>query len=324
MNQIRDLQELINTSISEINLNFKPTELYEPIIYSLSNGGKRLRPLLALVGCDLFNGKIEDALQLAIGMEIFHNFTLVHDDIMDNAPLRRGKETVYKKWDQNIAILSGDTMFALAYHHICSTKPDVLPMILEVFNQTAREVCEGQQYDMNFEGQKLISLKDYIEMIRLKTGVLLGCCLKAGALCGGASAESAQYLYEFGVNLGISFQIKDDYLDIFGNEEAFGKLNCGDIIARKKTFLYLKALEIAGIETRNEIIRVYNDLSISDNERVKLIKYYFIELGIKEVAELEMERFYSLGLEFLKKIEIPEEQFRLLLSISTSMMERSH
>jgi geranylgeranyl diphosphate synthase type II len=322
-NETIDLQKLINSSIAEIDLKFQPQELYEPIKYSLSVGGKRLRPLLTLIASSIFDGKIEDTINLALGLEIFHNFTLVHDDIMDNAPIRRGKETVYKKWNQNIAILSGDTMFALAYQYVSKVNSGILPEVLDVFTTTARQVCEGQQFDMNFESEECVSIPAYIEMIRLKTGVLLGCCLKAGALCGGASKEQAQNLYEFGVNLGISFQIMDDYLDVFGNEADFGKLNCGDIIARKKTFLYLKAIAIAGEESIN-IIRDFNDRNLIDADRVSLIKSYYIKYGIKAVAEAEMDKYYKKGLDNIAELNLASEKLNPLLSLSAQIMNRAH
>ena len=323
MDTLNDFQRLINTSITQINLDFRPRELYDPIKYSLSVGGKRLRPLLTLTGSSIFGGTPEETIDVAVGLEIFHNFTLVHDDIMDNAPLRRGQETVYKKWDQNIAILSGDTMFALAYQHICKAKPAILSDILDVFTTTARQVCEGQQFDMNFESMDEVTIADYIEMIRLKTGVLLGCCLKAGALCGGAGIQQAEKMYEFGVNLGISFQIMDDYLDVFGKEEAFGKLNCGDIIARKKTFLYLRALELAG-DDKYKIISVFNDLSLSDPERVKTVKQFYLAFNIQKNAEAEMEAYYLKGLQCLENLGIPEKKLEPLLAISSQIMQRAH
>ena len=219
MHSIETLQEKIKKALKFESFDFKPLELYEPISYTLSLGGKRLRPVLTLMACDFFDGKIKNAIYPAVGIEIFHNFTLLHDDIMDEAPIRRGKETVYKKWDSNIAILSGDVMFALAYKYIAKADKKFLPEVLSVFNQTAIQVCEGQQYDMNFETAQNVTIQDYLKMIRLKTAVLLGASLKIGAIIANAGNHEKEEIYNFGLNIGLAFQLKDDLLDVFGNEQ---------------------------------------------------------------------------------------------------------
>ena len=248
MTPIQDLQLLLDEAFSRIQLPARPADLYDPINYTLGLGGKRLRPLLVLASCQMFGGEIDEAINPAIGIELFHNFTLLHDDIMDQAPLRRGKETVYKKWNPNVAILAGDTMFALANKYMLRTRQQAISQVMELFNQTAIEVCEGQQYDMDYEHQANVSIADYIEMIRLKTAVLLAASLKTGAIIAGAEAADCNYIYQFGINIGLAFQLKDDLLDVYGVQEKFGKVSGGDIIAGKKTYLYLKALETAGSE----------------------------------------------------------------------------
>ncbi len=235
MHTTKELQKKVAEIFDNKNYMAEPKDLYEPIQYSLSQGGKRLRPLLALMGCSIFNGNLSKVGNPAIGLEIFHNFTLLHDDIMDQAPIRRGVPSVYKKWDTNTAILSGDTMFVLAYDYVTNSDPAFLIDVLRVFNQTAREVCEGQQYDMNYETQKIVEVGDYIEMIRLKTAVLIAAALKIGAITAEASPEDAKNIYDFGINIGLAFQLRDDLLDAFGDQKVFGKPIGNDIVTNKKT-----------------------------------------------------------------------------------------
>lgn len=227
MHSIQYLQAKFKNALDAQKFNFDPPELYQPIGYTLALGGKRLRPVLMLMGCDLFDGDIEKAIPAAIGLEIFHNFTLLHDDIMDKAPIRRGKPSVYKKWNTNIAILSGDTMFAIAYNYVAETEKELLPDVLKVFTQTAKEVCEGQQYDLNYEVQANVSLNDYMNMIRLKTAVLFSASLKIGAIIADADANDIKNLHLFGENTGMAFQLRDDLLDVYGIEEKFGKKTGG-------------------------------------------------------------------------------------------------
>jgi geranylgeranyl diphosphate synthase type II len=322
MHTIKELQDKIYKTLEEQKFEGNPPLLYEPIKYTLSQGGKRLRPLLTLLGCDLFGGNIDNAVYPAIGMEIFHNFTLLHDDIMDKAPIRRGKETVYKKWNTNIAILSGDTMFALAYEFMLKTDDKVISRILPVLNQTAREVCEGQQYDMNFETQDNVTIADYIEMIRLKTAVLLGGSLKIGAIIGGASAENADYIYNFGLNVGLAFQLKDDLLDVFSDVDKFGKMTGGDILTNKKTFLYLKAYELAKDDNLNKLNFYFKLTDKESEEKVNGIKSIYNKLNIEQLTIDEMQKYYNLALHEFEKIKIAETQKQNLLDFAKQLMDR--
>ena len=234
MLSINQVQELIKSEIEQTNFIKTPSNLYEPIEYTMEMGGKRIRPLLCLMATQLFNGDIQKALKPALGLEIFHNFTLLHDDIMDNADVRRNKSTVHKKWNENVGILSGDAMLINAYQYITQSEKDVLPDLLKLFNDVALGVCEGQQYDMDFEDRGDVTVDEYIEMIRLKTAILLAGSLKAGAILAKATEKDADLIYQFGINIGIAFQLQDDYLDSFGNQKTFGKRIGGDIIANKK------------------------------------------------------------------------------------------
>jgi geranylgeranyl diphosphate synthase type II len=308
-------------SLKQQAFDNEPSELYAPIQYTLALGGKRIRPVLTLMACELFGGRIEKALPQAIAIELFHNFTLIHDDIMDDAPLRRGKETVFKKWNNNIAILSGDTLFALAYQYVQKTDAKILPETLSVFNKTAIEVCEGQQYDLNFECKNDLSVAQYTEMIRLKTAVLFGASLKIGAIIGGASHENAENLYAFGLNIGLGFQLKDDLLDTFGDEKIFGKKTGVDIITNKKTFLYLKALEIADAETKKRLLTFYNTNTNRD-EKFREVKAIFTELKIDQLALKKIEEYFSKGKESLEKISLDAEKKERLLAIALRMIDR--
>ncbi|MHC1708369.1 MAG: polyprenyl synthetase family protein [Bacteroidales bacterium] len=324
MHTIPYLQEIVRQEIEKLEFPISPVELYEPIAYSMSIGGKRIRPLLVLLAADLYDGNIDLALPPALGLEIFHNFTLLHDDIMDNAPMRRGQLTVYRKWDINTAILAGDTMFTLAYDFISRTDPAILPAVFQVFNQTAREVCEGQQLDMNFETDNQVTLDDYLEMIRLKTAVLLGCCLKTGGLVAGAGQKDADLLYHFGQNLGIAFQIQDDLLDTFGDDETFGKKTGGDIAANKKTWLYLKALDLADSSTKGNLIQCYNDSQLDAESKFLRIKGIFSDLNIPFHAGNEIERHYSKATEFLYRLSLPEHKLGILKSFGDKIINRTY
>ncbi len=304
------------------NFAGEPKELYEPISYTISYGGKRIRPVLTLMACELFCGDAEKALQQAIAIELFHNFTLIHDDIMDNAPIRRGRETVYRKWNGNIAILSGDTLFALAYHYAQQADKEILSPILSVFNQTAIEVCEGQQFDLNYETNNQVTVDKYINMIRLKTGVLFGASLKIGAIIGGASAEDADNLYHFGVNIGLGFQLQDDLLDTFGDETIFGKKTGGDIITNKKTFLYLKALECSDADHREQLISLYNMDDIDAESKISQVKNIFNSLNINQLTATEIETFYNKGMEYLNKVKLEQSNKEILIDIASKMIQR--
>jgi len=289
MYKTEELLKLISDEVNSLNINGKPIDLYEPIAYTMSQGGKRLRPLLSLVSCQMFSGDIKASLIPAISLEMFHNFTLIHDDIMDKAPLRRGKETVYKKWNDNIAILSGDTLFALAYKRLMDYKEGNVIDLIQLLNQTAISVCEGQQLDMNFEKQENVSIDDYIEMIRLKTAILIGACLKAGAITAHASFENQELIYDYGTNIGLAFQLMDDLLDVFGDIKKFGKTNGGDIRENKKTFLYLKSLELAKGKDLQTLKHYFSSTNFDEKEKFNAVKSIYQKLRLKEITEELME-----------------------------------
>jgi geranylgeranyl diphosphate synthase type II len=321
MTELQELREAFEEVLSKFTLPSEPESLYLPIEYTINNGGKRMRPLLVLLGCKLFNDDLKNAVHPALGIELFHNFTLVHDDIMDNAPLRRGNPTVHEKWNDNVAILSGDAIFIKAYQELIQTRAEVLPQTLEIFNRTALEICEGQQLDMEFESRENVSIADYIHMITNKTAVLLGCSLQVGALIGGASEKQSQLLYEFGLNAGIAFQLQDDILDVFGESQKVGKQKGGDIIANKKTFLLLKALELANGEDNSELNK-WLDRSNADNEKVAAVTAIYNELNVRELAEAEMWKYFNKGLQSLSQVEGNEKWKTILQQFATKLMHR--
>lgn len=324
MTKISEFQNQINQLIAAQDFDKSPGELYFPIQYVMSQGGKRLRPVLTLLACDLFNGTIEKALYPALAIEIFHNFTLVHDDIMDKAPIRRGKETVYKKWNSDIAILAGDTMFAMAYQYAAKTDAQLIPDILRVFSKTAIEVCEGQQYDMNFETSDDVTIDDYLEMIRLKTAVLLGASLEIGAICAGADEQSIKHIYDFGINLGIAFQLKDDLLDTYGDTEQFGKMKGGDIATNKKTFLYLKAKELSSEAQLSELTNLYKLTDMETKEKIADVIDIFNQLHIKDHVSASMENYFLRSLESLKHVKADSVKKDALQLFATSLYHRNH
>ncbi len=295
MSRIEYYVRLVENTLARQDFDLQPAELYQPISYILRLGGKRLRPALTLAACELFDGQPEDAVMPAMAIEVFHNFTLIHDDIMDAAPVRRGKPTVHQKWNTNIAILSGDAMLVKAYQYLAEVDHDILPSVLKVFSQTAIEVCEGQQYDMNFEDQTEVTEEAYIEMIRLKTSVLLGCALKTGALIARTDSRNAEAIYQFGIHIGIAFQIQDDLLDAFGEPDKVGKQTGGDILQDKKTLLMIHALTHApGLK---------NLLGASDHpsEKIKRVKTIFIESGARDHAQKTKDYHFEEALKHLRK-----------------------
>lgn len=322
---MRNYEQLISyfeDQLMEITYNNEPIELYEPIKYTLGFGGKRIRPVITLMGCELFCGNYQKALPQAIAIELFHNFTLIHDDIMDNAPIRRGRETVYRKWDANIAILSGDTLFAMAYQYAMQADKEILKEILSVFNQTAIEVCEGQQFDLNYETSADVTVDHYINMIRLKTGVLFGASLKIGALIGGASKEDANLLYDFGLNIGLGFQLKDDLLDTFGNEDVFGKKTGGDITSNKKTYLFIKALELADKEGVERLNYLYSTTDIEDELKIQETKDLFLKFQVDKAAHELIDRYFEIGMNCLDRINIVESDKEFLKDVAIKMIDR--
>lgn len=320
--KLKEYTSKINNYVDSLSLVKDPKELYLPVDYCLGNGGKRVRPLMALLACDMFDGNIEEVLGPAVGMEIFHNFTLMHDDIMDQAPLRRGKPSVYKKWNANTAILSGDVMFAMAIQHIAKSPEKHLKKILDLFNRTVIEVCEGQQYDMNFETLDRVSESDYINMIRLKTAVLPSACLKSGAIIAGASELEAGMLYSFGENVGIAFQIMDDWLDIFGDEETFGKKTGGDIVANKKTWLYIKAFEMANEYQLRDLRNAFTNRIYNPEEKISIVKNVYLELKLNELALSKMEDYNRKAIGFLNKIEVSDDKKEDLKTLAENLIHR--
>lgn len=318
------LLEIVNEEIKNLNFELAPKELYEPIGYTMSLGGKRLRPVLVLMACDMFNGDIQKATSPAMGIELFHNFTLIHDDLMDNAPIRRNKPTVFNKWNANIAILSGDAMFAKAYEMVAKTDNEILQRILSVFTQTAIEVCEGQQYDMNYETMDNVSIEDYIKMIRLKTAVLIAASLKVGALVAGASEEDARKAYEFGENVGLTFQLQDDLLDVYSDVDKFGKTNGGDILTNKKTYLYLKAFELAQGEDLAMLKHYFSSTNFDATEKITSVTKIYNRLDIKEHTKAMMNHYYQRSLACLEHININNENKVLLKKIADDLMDREY
>lgn len=321
MTELQELRKEFEQVLYAFNLPSEPEHLYRPIEYTIENGGKRMRPLLVLLGCKIFYEDISQALHPALSIELFHNFTLVHDDIMDNAPLRRGNPTVHEKWNDNVAILSGDALFIKSYQELAKTRKEVLKPVLDVFNRTALEICEGQQLDMEFESRENVSIADYIHMITNKTAVLLGCSLQVGALIGGASEKQSQLLYDFGLNAGIAFQLQDDILDVFGESQKVGKQKGGDIIANKKTFLLLKALELADGKD-NSALNKWLDHSNADNEKVTAVTAIYNKLSVRELAEAEMWKYFNQGLESLAQVEGNEHWKTILEQFATKLMHR--
>lgn len=318
-----ELRLFLQKQLDLVTEGYRPIELYEPISYTFSLGGKRIRPILLLLACDMFGGNTEKAINPAIAVEIFHNFTLLHDDIMDNAPLRRGRETVYQKWNTNVAILSGDTMFALAYDYLSETDKEILPSLLSLFTRTARQVCEGQQYDMNFETDNDISINDYLEMIRLKTAVLLACSLKMGALLAKAPESASDMIYSFGQNLGMAFQLQDDLLDTFGDASVFGKSIGGDITSNKKTFLFLKAMESADLRTKNALEKLYSGNYNDTAGKINRVKDIFVSLNIEEKTNDLIDDYFRKALKDLTDIPVPDVKKAELLKLAYLLMKRN-
>ncbi|MES2375777.1 MAG: polyprenyl synthetase family protein [Bacteroidota bacterium] len=324
MRELQDLQLLIDKAVTKLKYPVYPAELYEPIYYILSMGGKRMRPALLLMACDLFGGNVEKALPPALAIEVFHNFTLMHDDIMDNAPLRRGKVTVHEKWNQNAAILSGDVMLIEGYKLMMQVDDRLLRVILDIFNSTAVGVCEGQQLDMDFEVRNDVKIDEYIYMIRLKTAVVLGGALKIGSILGGADMKDAELIAEFGENLGLAFQLQDDILDIYGSPEKFGKQVGGDIISNKKTYLLIKALELANTDQKTELTKWINAGQFDQQEKVEAVTAIYNNVQVRQHAETTMHSYADKAFEALEKINLPEENKQYLRDFADSLMVREY
>jgi geranylgeranyl diphosphate synthase type II len=300
----------------------EPKNLYQPIQYILNLGGKRLRPVLTLMTTDCFDGEIKSALDAALAVEVFHNFSLIHDDIMDAAPLRRGHQTVHEKWDLNTGILSGDAMLIMAYQLFENYPPNIFQKLAKLFSKTALEVCEGQQYDIDFETRDTVSISEYLKMIEYKTAVLVGAAMKMGAIIANASKDDQERCYEFGKNLGIAFQLQDDYLDAFGNPETFGKQVGGDIIENKKTYLYLKALEFSSEKDQHQLTQLFSSNQTDPKTKIEIVKQIFTASGSSEATQKAISSYTKTAFEILKTINISEPKKRILESFGTQLMSR--
>jgi geranylgeranyl diphosphate synthase type II len=297
----------INDEILKLDWKREPYGLYEPIEYTLAAGGKRVRPQLAMIASQMFGGKEEEVLPVALALEVFHNFTLLHDDVMDKADVRRGRPTVHVKWNENTAILSGDQMLIEAYKLLSGVPADKLPKVLQLFNKMATEICEGQQYDVDFESQEQVTIDEYLKMIRLKTSVLLANALQTGAYIAGAYEQAQEALYQFGINIGLAFQIQDDILDVWGDPKTFGKAVGGDISCNKKTFVYLEAMRRLGDEAKgNELQQWYSQVLEDNTEKIVTVKKIFEQLGVREQCEKVVEDYTQKALDILDKL--PQNQ----------------
>lgn len=320
---IEELDKFVENGLSALNFKLEPSELYEPIEYMISIGGKRLRPELCLLTYNLFSDKIEKpVLYPALALEIFHGFTLIHDDIMDRAELRRGQQTVYRRWNDDIAILSGDVMSIKAYELLAECPEGVLPKVLALFTKTAAQVCEGQQYDMNFENIPHITMENYISMISLKTAVLIACSAKMGALIAGADEKVSQALYDFGYALGIAFQIQDDLFDTFGQGNVFGKKIGGDILNNKKTWLLVESYRVADIDQKQQLHEIMG-MTVEDGDRkIARMKDMYCTLGIKESAEKAIMGYYNQAMEIIGKIDFTPAQMEQLTKFADKLIKR--
>lgn len=301
----------------------EPKNLYAPITYILGLGGKRLRPVLTLMTADVFNGDYKNALNAALSIEVFHNFSLVHDDIMDDAPLRRGQTTVHEKWDINTGILSGDAMLIMAYQLFENYEAAVFQDLAKLFSKTALEVCEGQQYDVDFETRHDVTIPEYLKMIEYKTAVLVGAAMKMGAIVAQASKEDQHSIYEFGRNLGIAFQLQDDYLDAFGDPNTFGKQVGGDIIENKKTYLYLKAVEFSNESDKEELMKLFSSDPEDINTKILTAKQYFVESGAAEATKEAIQKYTIQAFSVLELLNISEDKKELLTVFGNNLMNRT-
>ncbi len=322
MHTIEQYQELVLDYLKSQRFNKEPQNLYEPITYILGFGGKRIRPVLTLMSAEMFDSDYRLALPAALAVEVFHNFSLIHDDIMDEAPLRRGRETVHEKWDVNTGILSGDAMLILAYQFFENYESDIFRDLAKLFSKTALEVCEGQQWDVDFENREDVTLDEYLKMIQYKTAVLLGAAMKMGAIIAKTSDQNASLIYDFGVQLGIAFQIQDDYLDAFGDPETFGKQVGGDIIENKKTYLYLKAIEFASVEQKDQLRHLYSIEPQDNSEKIASVKELFAETGAALATQQAIENYTHMAFATLDRINIHADKKQMLKAFGRLLMER--
>ena len=319
-----ELYEKVNAFIDKLHYNREPKSLYEPIQYVLSLGGKRIRPVLMLLGYNLWKNDPERILMPALPVETYHNYTLLHDDIMDNADKRRGHDTVHKKWDANTAILSGDSMLVVAYQRLATVEQAKLKPVLELFTETALEIGEGQQFDMDFENRNDVTEDEYIEMIRLKTSVLLACALKMGAILAGAPVSDAEALYKFGEQIGLAFQLQDDLLDVYGDPKVFGKEIGGDIMCNKKTYMLINAFNRANAEQKKELQKWCSGEKFDRKEKVAAVTRLYDEIGIRQLCEAKIEHYFDEGKKWLDQVAVPEERKAELRAYTNQMMKREN
>ncbi|WP_309614750.1 polyprenyl synthetase family protein [Flavobacterium sp.] len=323
MHAISHYQDIVTAHFKSLVLKKEPKNLYEPIQYILSLGGKRLRPVLTLMSAEVFDVDSKKALDAATAVEVFHNFSLIHDDIMDDAPLRRGNETVHEKWNINTGILSGDAMLILAYQYFEGYEPTIFRELAKLFSKTALEVCEGQQYDVDFETRDDVTIAEYLKMIKCKTAVLVGASMKMGAIVAQTSAENANAIYDFGLNLGIAFQLQDDYLDAFGNPETFGKQVGGDIIENKKTYLYLKAIEFASPNEKEQLRHLFSIQPSDNSDKINSVKEIFNQTGASEATQNAIQHYTFKAFETLEKMNIGNDKKVVLKAFGEKLMSRN-
>ena len=319
MKSFQEYLDIVNQAIASIPYPATPAQLYEPISYHMALGGKRVRPVLTLMACDAMGGDMSQALDGAVGLEMFHNFTLLHDDVMDNADVRRGKATVHRRWNDNTAILSGDTMLTIATQYIARTANW---QVMDLFNKTAIEIYEGQQWDMDYEDRNDVTVDEYINMIRLKTSVLLGCALKMGALIADADAEDADRLYEAGVNMGLAFQLRDDVLDVWGDPATFGKEIGGDIMNNKKTFLLINAMQLAQGNDADELRQWLNDSNATRDDKVTGVTALYERLGVRQQAEDAIARYNHLAIEAFNQVKMSDEDKQAFIALANRLAGR--
>lgn len=322
MYSVSDLLEMTEKGINLLPLSSPPSLLYDPICYSMANGGKRVRPLMMLLSSNMFSNDIEEFLPVAIGIEMFHGFTLLHDDIMDNSPTRRGMDSVHKRWGSNVAILSGDAMMIYAYKLILSVNSEKIIEVMRVFNKLSLELCEGQQYDMDFESKEIVSMDEYINMINLKTSVLIAGATKIGAILGGASNEDSQRMYDFGLNIGTSFQLKDDILDIYGDPKTFGKPIGGDIIEGKKSYIFLLCYQKANSEDRELLLSTLASCSINSSDKISIIREVYDKYSIREFAEKEVENYFHKAMFSINDLSISDSKKQNIIDYAKSLLQR--
>lgn len=314
--------QMVNHCFDHLSYDRQPASLYEPIQYVLSLGGKRMRPVLMLMGYNLWREQPADILMPAIGLETYHNFTLLHDDLMDNADVRRGQQTVHRRWDANKAILSGDTMLVLAFQRMQQVPADKMPAVMEVFTQTALEIDEGQEMDVAFETRSDVTEAEYIEMIRLKTSVLLACALKIGALLAGAPQDDVERLYRVGEHIGLAFQLQDDLLDVYGDPKVFGKAIGGDITSNKKTYMLINAFNRANAAQRQELERWVGAKDFDRQEKVAAVTRLYDELGIRQLCEDKINGYFDMASQTLAEVSVPDERKEQLLNYMNQLLHR--